>query len=155
MRDPETERFLQAVRNAVAEACRGGVTIRACIWDATVAAVDGESHTWPSKEARRTAEAACRAVDPPTVAAAPDAPQPPADRLSVNEITSDQLDALVADRDGLASAVQRVRALHDRLVTCDSLTDPDDLITRRAAAERIATALDGAVTPLRGAPKVP
>ncbi|MFJ8348971.1 hypothetical protein ACIQ9J_21945 [Streptomyces sp. NPDC094153] len=57
----------------------GGVTVRACIFDATVAAVDEEVRAWPSAEARRTAENACRAVDPPTVTARPvPAPKPPA-----------------------------------------------------------------------------
>lgn len=41
------------------------------------------------------------------------------------------------------AALERVRQLHDHLNTLDGLTSPDDPITRGAAAERIATALDG------------
>lgn len=77
MRDPETERFLTDVRRAVAAARAGGVTTRACIFDATTAAVDGEDR-WPSPEARHTAESACRAIEPPTAKAGPKPPPPPA-----------------------------------------------------------------------------
>ena len=70
MRDPQTDQLLTDVQQAVARARKGGVTVRACIFDATAAAVDGEAH-WFSPEARRTAENACRAVDPPTVKANP------------------------------------------------------------------------------------
>lgn len=71
MRDPETSRLLADVRDAVVAARAGGVAVRACIFDATAAAVDGDSRNWPSPEARRTAEDACRAVDAPTVMADP------------------------------------------------------------------------------------
>jgi hypothetical protein len=77
MRDPETNRLLTDVRRAIVAAREGGVTVRACIFDATYAAVDGEDH-WPSAEARKTAEDACRAVDPPTAKAGPKPPPPPA-----------------------------------------------------------------------------
>jgi hypothetical protein len=78
MRDPETAHLLQAVQSAVIEARQGGVTVRACIWDATAAAVDGEPTPWPSPEARRTADNACRAVDPPRARANPEPrPEPP------------------------------------------------------------------------------
>jgi hypothetical protein len=78
MRDPETDRLLTDVRRAVAAARAGGVTVRACIFDATAAAVDGDARTWPSPDARRTADGACRAVDPPTVKAGPKPSPPPA-----------------------------------------------------------------------------
>jgi len=79
MRDPETDRLLTNVRQAVTAARAGGVTVRACIFDATVAAVDESVRGWPSAEARKTAEDACRAVDPPTVMADPQPrSQPPA-----------------------------------------------------------------------------
>ncbi len=78
MRDPETERLLTDVRRAVAAARSGGVTVRACIFDATIAAVDEHATKWPSAEARKTAEDACRAVEPPTVKAGPKPPPPPA-----------------------------------------------------------------------------
>jgi hypothetical protein len=78
MRDPETDRLLADVRKTVAAARSGGVTVRACIFDATAAAVDGELRTWPSPEARHTAENACRAVDPPTAKAGPKPPPLPA-----------------------------------------------------------------------------
>jgi len=78
MRDPETERLLTDVRKAVAAAREGGVTVRACIWDATHAAVDGDDRSWPSPEARHIADGACRAVEPPTAKADPTPrPQPP------------------------------------------------------------------------------
>jgi hypothetical protein len=77
MRDPETARLLRAVSVAVADAREGGCAARACIWDATVAAVDGEYREHASPEARRTADGACRAVDPPTVKAGPRPPDPP------------------------------------------------------------------------------
>lgn len=77
MRDPKTDRLLTDVRHAVAAARTGGVAVRACIWDATRAAVDGRATGWPSEEARRTADDACRAVDPPTVKAGPKPPPPP------------------------------------------------------------------------------
>ncbi len=67
MRSPETERLLADVRRAVTEARAGGVSVQACIFDATVAAVDGGDRSWPSAEARGVAVAACRAVQPPTV----------------------------------------------------------------------------------------
>lgn len=69
MRDPETDRLLADVRRAVAAARGGGVTVRACIFDATVAAVDEDARAWPSAEARKTANDACRAVEPPTAMA--------------------------------------------------------------------------------------
>jgi hypothetical protein len=78
MRHPETSRLLAGVRDAVVAARTGGVAVRACIFDATAAAVDGDSRNWPSPEARRTAEDACRAVDPPTAKAGPKPPPPPA-----------------------------------------------------------------------------
>lgn len=78
MRDPDTDRLLTEVRAAVAVARQGGVTVRACIWDATAASVDGELKNWHSPEARRTADGACRAVDPPTAKAGPKPPPPPA-----------------------------------------------------------------------------
>ncbi|MER7487920.1 hypothetical protein ABTY20_18835 [Streptomyces sp. NPDC126497] len=68
MRAPETERLLAEVRRVVAEARAGGVSVQACIFDATVAAVDGGTRSWPSAEARGIAVAACRAVEPPSVA---------------------------------------------------------------------------------------
>ena len=77
MRDPQTDRLLTDVRKAVAAARDGGATVRACIFDATAAAVDGEDR-WPSPEARRTAENACRAIEPPTAKAGPKPPPPPA-----------------------------------------------------------------------------
>jgi hypothetical protein len=79
MRDPEVDRLLTDVRKAVVAARSGGAAVRACIFDATSAAVDGEVRGWPSTEARKTADDACRAVDPPT--AMPDPrprPKPPA-----------------------------------------------------------------------------
>jgi hypothetical protein len=72
MRDPETARLLTEVRKAVSAARAGGVAVRACIFDATTAAVDGEVRGWPSAEARRIAENACRAIEPPTAKAAPE-----------------------------------------------------------------------------------
>ncbi len=79
MRDPETDRLLTDVRHAVTAARAGGVTVRACIFDATTAAVDADAYAWPSDEARRTAENACRAVDPPTAKASTEPrPDPPA-----------------------------------------------------------------------------
>jgi hypothetical protein len=81
VRDPRTQQLLTEVTKAVAAARAGGVSIRTCIWDATAAAVDGDARTWPSAEARATAENACRAVDPPTVEAGPPpTPAPPAAR---------------------------------------------------------------------------
>jgi hypothetical protein len=71
MRDPETERLLADVRQAVTAARAGGVSVRACIFDATAAAVDQKSAGWPTAEARRIADNACRAVEPPTVMANP------------------------------------------------------------------------------------
>ena len=71
MRSPETERLLTEVRRAVATARAGGVTARACIFDATTAAVDEKAGGWPTAEARRVADNACRAVEPPTVMADP------------------------------------------------------------------------------------
>jgi hypothetical protein len=78
MRDPETERLLTDVRHAVTAARAGGVTVRACIFDATTAAVDADDRTWPSAEARKTADDACRAVEPATAKAGPKPPPPPA-----------------------------------------------------------------------------
>jgi len=78
MRDPETDQLLTDVRKAVVAARDGGVTVRACIWDATRAAVDGDASGWPSPEARRTADNACQAVDPPTAKAGPKPAPPPA-----------------------------------------------------------------------------
>ncbi|MER7835300.1 hypothetical protein ABTY98_05155 [Streptomyces sp. NPDC096040] len=75
MRDPKTERLLTDVRSAVAAARAGGVTARACIFDATTAAVDQTASAWPSAHARQTAESACRALEPPTVITDP-APRP-------------------------------------------------------------------------------
>ncbi|MEU0950477.1 hypothetical protein ABZ379_48840 [Streptomyces canus] len=75
MRDPETERLLTDVRRAVAAARTAGVTTRACLFDATTAAIDQNAATWPSTHARQVAENACRALDPPTVMANP-APRP-------------------------------------------------------------------------------
>ncbi|MGW5429985.1 hypothetical protein ACWET9_22645, partial [Streptomyces sp. NPDC004059] len=45
------------------------------------------------------------------------------------------------------AAIERVRQLHDRLAEETDLTSPDDSITRGAAAERIAAALDGWTPP--------
>jgi hypothetical protein len=65
VRSPEVERVLTDVRRAVTEARAGGAGLRACIWNATTAAVDAPSaRAWPSEKARRTADAACLAVDP-------------------------------------------------------------------------------------------
>lgn len=64
MRTNETERLLKDVSKAVAIARARGVTARACIFDATAAAVDGDARVWPSPEARHIAEEACKAVDP-------------------------------------------------------------------------------------------
>jgi hypothetical protein len=75
MRDPETQRLLTDVRRAVVAARAAGVTTRACLFDATTAAVDQTAHGWPSAHARQVAENACRALDPPTVMANP-APRP-------------------------------------------------------------------------------
>lgn len=44
-------------------------------------------------------------------------------------------------------AIERVRLLHDNLAAETDLTSPDDPITREAAAQRIAAALDGAAVP--------
>lgn len=71
MRDPKTEQLLTDVRRAVTAAREGGVTVHACIWDATCAAVDGDSRQWPSKEARQIADGACRAIEPPAAKANP------------------------------------------------------------------------------------
>lgn len=79
MRDPETDRLLADVRQAVTAARAGGVTVRACIFDATAAAVDEKAVGWPSPEARRIADSACRAVEPPTATVDPKPrPKPPA-----------------------------------------------------------------------------
>lgn len=79
MRDPETDRLLADVREAVTTARAGGVSVRACIFDATAAAVDEKAVGWPTAEARRIADNACRAVEPPTAAANPTPrPKPPA-----------------------------------------------------------------------------
>lgn len=79
MRDPETDRLLTDVRKAVTAAREGGVTTRACIFDATTAAVDQHATKWPSTEARKTAEDACRALETPTAIANPEPrPRPPA-----------------------------------------------------------------------------
>jgi hypothetical protein len=80
MRTEETSRLLAAVRKAVTEARAGGVTARACVFDATVSAVDCERFGWPSSQARTAAEAACRGLEPTTAAAvvvATDQPAPP------------------------------------------------------------------------------
>lgn len=61
MRDPQTDQLLTNIRKAVAAARDAGVTVRACIFDATCAAVDGDGRAWPSREARHAAENACRA----------------------------------------------------------------------------------------------
>ncbi|MCX5365892.1 hypothetical protein OG864_45160 [Streptomyces sp. NBC_00124] len=76
MRDPQTAQLLAEVQQAVVNARDGGVTARACIFDATAAAIDGGTG-WPSPEARKTAEDACRAIDPPTCKAGPKPPPPP------------------------------------------------------------------------------
>lgn len=68
MRDPETARLLTDVKTAVVAARTGGVTARACIFDATAAAVDADARGWPSRDARRTAEAAALALNLPAVA---------------------------------------------------------------------------------------
>lgn len=81
MRDQITDQLLTAVRAAVAQARAGGVTTRACIWDATAAAVDADNRSRPSTEARRTANAACRAIEP-SEARADTAPRPKAPRLA-------------------------------------------------------------------------
>jgi hypothetical protein len=65
MRDPETTRLLADVQTAVVAARRGGVTARACIFDAAAAAADPDAAGWPSRPARRVAETAARAVDEP------------------------------------------------------------------------------------------
>lgn len=79
MRDPETDRLLADVRQAVTIARAGGVSVRACIFDATAAAVDEKAAGWPTAEARRIADNACRAVEPPTAMANPaPRPKPPA-----------------------------------------------------------------------------
>ncbi len=79
MRDPETARLLDDVRQAVTAARAGGVTVRACIFDATAAAVDEKADGWPTAEARHIADNACRAVEPPTAMADPTPrPKPPA-----------------------------------------------------------------------------
>ncbi|MDH6489606.1 hypothetical protein [Streptomyces sp. SAI-127] len=75
MRDPETARLLDDVRRAVAAARAGGVTARACLFDATTAAVDQSAAAWPSVHARQVAESACRALDRSPVRANP-APRP-------------------------------------------------------------------------------
>jgi len=63
MRDPHTDHLLTHVRRAVAEARMGGVSVHACIFDAACAAVDGDVCSWPSPEARRTANDACRGIE--------------------------------------------------------------------------------------------
>lgn len=69
MRSEKTEALLVKVREAVAEARRGGVTVEACLHDAALAAVDKGAYGVPSPAARRLAdryactdqdEAACR-----------------------------------------------------------------------------------------------
>lgn len=78
MRDPETDRLLRDVQTAVTAARKGGVTTRACIFDATTAAVDVRV-AWPTQEARRIADNACRAIEPPDTIADPSPrPKPPA-----------------------------------------------------------------------------
>ncbi|MGW0904971.1 hypothetical protein [Streptomyces sp. NPDC002853] len=77
MRDPETDRLLRDVQAAVVAAREGGVTTRACIFDATTAAVDVRT-AWPTPEARRIADNACRAIEPPDAQAGPKPPPPPA-----------------------------------------------------------------------------
>ncbi|WP_405506417.1 hypothetical protein OG323_06315 [Streptomyces cyaneofuscatus] len=76
MRDPETDRLLTDVRAAVIAAREGGAAIRACIWDATAAAVDQKMQTY-SPEARSIADAACSAVEPPSAAPAKGPQVPP------------------------------------------------------------------------------
>jgi hypothetical protein len=71
MRDPEIERLLTEVRRAVVDARAGGVTVGACLFDATVAAVDKTVQGWPSADARRAAVAASRVMEPPVVSPAP------------------------------------------------------------------------------------
>jgi hypothetical protein len=75
MRDHETERLLWEVRRAVVAARLNGVSAKACIFDATVAAVDSSVRVFPSEEARRAAVRACRAVDAPEPVPDP-APRP-------------------------------------------------------------------------------
>ncbi|MFI8872424.1 hypothetical protein [Streptomyces sp. NPDC055243] len=78
MRDPESDRLLRDVQTAVVAAREGGVTTRACIFDATTAAVDARA-AWPTQEARRIADNACRAIEPPDAMADPAArTKPPA-----------------------------------------------------------------------------
>jgi hypothetical protein len=56
---------------------------------------------------------------------------------------SDLVDRLGLTERQQRDALARVRRLHDRLTATDELADPDDEITRGAAAKRIAAALDG------------
>lgn len=49
--------------------------------------------------------------------------------------------------DAAEAAIARVRQLHDGLANGDDLSDPDDEITKGAAAKRIAAALDGWTPP--------
>jgi hypothetical protein len=99
MRDPETDRLLTDVRQAVAAARAGGVTVRACIFDATAAAVDEKAIGWPSVEARRIADNACRAVEPPTGMANP-APRPKPPALA--RLLWSLANRLAAQKDGAA-----------------------------------------------------
>jgi hypothetical protein len=66
MRDTKAERLLTDVRKAVAAARAGGVSVRACVFDAVVAAVNEKTDGWPTAEARHIADEACRAVESPT-----------------------------------------------------------------------------------------
>lgn len=78
MRGSETDRLLTEVRRVVVDARAGGVTVGACLFDATVAAVDKTVQGWPSAEARKAAVAASRVMDPPSVTATPEpGPRPP------------------------------------------------------------------------------
>lgn len=77
MRDPETDRLLRDVQGAVVAARKGGVTTRACIFDATTAAVDVRVD-WPTQEARHIADNACRAIEPPDAKGGPKPSLPPA-----------------------------------------------------------------------------
>lgn len=74
MRDPNIDRLLTEVRQAVANARAGGATIHACVWDATAAAVDADAHRGLTREARQAADAATAAVAEATIQLSPAAP---------------------------------------------------------------------------------
>lgn len=71
MRSADTEALLTKVRQAVAEARRAGVTVEACLWDATVAAVDQDPDGVASLETRKVAERVAAAAAESRQAAAP------------------------------------------------------------------------------------